>query len=32
MAAIGPDEVRERYGVQPSQVPDFIALRGNPSD
>ena len=29
---IGPDEVRERYGVDPSQVADFIALRGDPSD
>jgi len=29
---IGPKEVRERYGVNPSQVPDFIALRGDPSD
>jgi exodeoxyribonuclease-3 len=29
---IGPVEVRERYGVEPSQVPDFIALRGDPSD
>jgi DNA polymerase-1 len=29
---IGPDEVRERYGVEPAQVPDFIALRGDPSD
>ena len=29
---VGPDEVRERYGVEPSQVPDFIALRGDPSD
>ena len=29
---IGPDEVRERYGIEPSQVPDFIALRGDPSD
>jgi DNA polymerase-1 len=29
---IGPDEVRERYGVEPSLVPDFIALRGDPSD
>ena len=33
----GPDEVdapgvRERYGVDPAQVPDFIALRGDPSD
>ena len=25
-------EVRERYGVEPAQVPDFIALRGDPSD
>lgn len=24
--------VWERYGVEPSQVPDFIALRGDPSD
>jgi DNA polymerase-1 len=24
--------VRERYGVEPHQVPDFIALRGDPSD
>jgi 5'-3' exonuclease len=29
---IGPDEVRRRYGVAPEQVPDFIALRGDPSD
>jgi DNA polymerase-1 len=29
---IGPAEVRERYGVAPEQVPDFIALRGDPSD
>ena len=32
MARIGPSEVRERYGVEPRQVPDFIALRGDPSD
>ena len=32
MARIGPKEVRERYGVEPNQVPDFIALRGDPSD
>jgi DNA polymerase I len=32
MARIGPAEVRERYGVDPNQVPDFIALRGDPSD
>lgn len=31
-ALIGPAEVRERYGVEPGQVPDFIALRGDPSD
>ena len=31
-ARIGPGEVRERYGVEPRQVPDFIALRGDPSD
>jgi 5'-3' exonuclease len=29
---IGPDEVVARYGVRPDQVPDFIALRGDPSD
>jgi 5'-3' exonuclease len=29
---IGPDEVRRRYGVTPELVPDFIALRGDPSD
>jgi DNA polymerase-1 len=32
LARIGPKEVRERYGVDPKQVPDFIALRGDPSD
>jgi DNA polymerase I len=32
MARIGPVEVAERYGVEPSQVTDFIALRGDPSD
>ncbi len=25
-------EVRRRYGIDPAQVPDFIALRGDPSD
>jgi 5'-3' exonuclease len=30
--AIGPAEVRRRYGVPPELVPDFIALRGDPSD
>jgi DNA polymerase-1 len=29
---VGPAEVRERYGIDPGQVPDFIALRGDPSD
>ena len=32
LARIGPAEVRERYDVEPSQVVDFIALRGDPSD
>ena len=32
MARIGPAEVRDRYGVEPVQVPDFIALRGDASD
>jgi DNA polymerase-1 len=32
MARLGPAEVRERYGVEPRQVPDLIALRGDPSD
>ena len=32
MNRVGPAEVRERYGVEPRQVPDFIALRGDPSD
>jgi DNA polymerase-1 len=32
VARITPAEVRARYGVEPHQVPDFIALRGDPSD
>jgi DNA polymerase I len=32
LARVGPREVRERYDVEPEQVPDFIALRGDPSD
>jgi DNA polymerase I len=32
MARITPAEVRQRYGVEPKQVPDFIALRGDASD
>jgi DNA polymerase-1 len=31
-AELGPAEVRARYGVEPEQVPDLIALRGDPSD
>jgi DNA polymerase-1 len=31
-AELGPEQVRERYGVDPALVPDFIALRGDPSD
>ena len=29
---MGPAEIEERYGVPPELVPDFIALRGDPSD
>jgi 5'-3' exonuclease len=29
---VTPEGVRERYGVPPELVPDFIALRGDPSD
>jgi 5'-3' exonuclease len=29
---VDPAEVRERYGIGPELVPDFIALRGDPSD
>ena len=29
---VGPAEVFERYGVEPAQVVDFIALRGDQSD
>jgi len=29
---IGPAQVKERYGIPPKLVPDFIALRGDPSD
>jgi DNA polymerase-1 len=32
LARIGPAEVRARYGVDPKQVPDLIALRGDSSD
>ena len=29
---MGPEEVEARYGIPPAAVPDFIALRGDPSD
>jgi 5'-3' exonuclease len=29
---VTPEEVEKRYGVEPKLVPDFIALRGDPSD
>ena len=29
---VGPKEVEKRYGIAPGLVPDFIALRGDPSD
>jgi len=29
---VDPAEVRRRYGIDPERVPDFIALRGDPSD
>jgi 5'-3' exonuclease len=29
---VSAEEVRRRYGVPPELVPDFIALRGDPSD
>ena len=32
LARIGPEDVLARYGVEASQVPDFIALRGDSSD
>jgi DNA polymerase-1 len=32
LTRVDPAEVRKRYGVEPEQVPDFIALRGDPSD
>ncbi|HEY2206298.1 MAG TPA: DNA polymerase I [Pseudonocardia sp.] len=32
LARIDPDEVQARYGLSPTQYPDFAALRGDPSD
>jgi DNA polymerase-1 len=29
---VDADGVRDIYGIEPAQVPDFIALRGDPSD
>jgi 5'-3' exonuclease len=29
---VGPKDVQTRYGIAPELVPDFIALRGDPSD
>jgi 5'-3' exonuclease len=29
---VTPEEVEKRYGIPPELVPDFIALRGDPSD
>lgn len=32
VAVYGPAEVIERYGIKPSQVPDYLGLKGDPSD
>ena len=32
LVRVGPTEVKEIYGVPPELVPDFVALRGDPSD
>lgn len=32
LVRVGPPEVQEIYGVAPELVPDFVALRGDPSD
>lgn len=32
VAVYGPDEVFERYGVTPSQFPDFLGLKGDSAD
>jgi 5'-3' exonuclease len=32
MTRFTPDTVREKYGLSPSQYPDFAAVRGDPSD
>ena len=32
VAVMTPADVEERYGVRPDQVPDFLGLKGDPSD
>ncbi|MEG0619990.1 MAG: DNA polymerase I [Raoultibacter sp.] len=32
VAIYGPEQVVERYGIRPDQVPDFLGLKGDPSD
>lgn len=32
LARMTPDAVQEKYGLTPTQYPDFAALRGDPSD
>ncbi len=32
LARMTPDSVQEKYGMSPTQYPDFAALRGDPSD
>ncbi|MGN0072560.1 MAG: DNA polymerase I [Coriobacteriales bacterium] len=32
VAVMDPAAVEERYGVRPDQVPDFLGLKGDPSD
>ncbi|MGB9378832.1 MAG: DNA polymerase I [Mycobacteriales bacterium] len=32
MSRMTPEAVQERYGLSPTQYPDFAALRGDPSD
>ena len=32
LARMTPDTVQEKYGMSPTQYPDFAALRGDPSD
>lgn len=32
VAIYGPAEVLERYGISPEQVPDYLGLKGDPSD